>query len=107
MLADPGTHASIHGTGRFQEAADRAPLAEVGQIFRMEMYHAEHPDGHYRTVNKVVVLDPPRSIGWLTGQELGDGQYEFGGWVWRYDLAPLGPSGTEVTLTYDWSAVPQ
>lgn len=25
---------------------------------------------------------------------------------WRYDLAPLGPSETEVTLT-DWSAVPQ
>jgi hypothetical protein len=24
-----------------------------------------------------------------------------------YDLAPLGPSETEVTLTYDWSAVPQ
>ena len=32
---------------------------------------------------------------------------EFGGWIWRYDLAPLGPSETEVTLTYDWSAVPQ
>jgi hypothetical protein len=27
--------------------------------------------------------------------------------VWRYDLVPLGPSETEVTLTYDWSAVPQ
>jgi hypothetical protein len=26
---------------------------------------------------------------------------EFGGWIWRYDLAPLGPSETEVTLTYD------
>jgi hypothetical protein len=24
-----------------------------------------------------------------------------------YDLAPLGPSETEVRLTYDWSAVPQ
>ena len=27
--------------------------------------------------------------------------------VWRYDLVPLGPSETEVTLTYDWSAVPR
>ena len=35
------------------------------------------------------------------------GQMEFGGWLWRYDLAPLGPSGTDVTLTYDWSAVPR
>jgi hypothetical protein len=40
-------------------------------------------------------------------QEKGDGQLEFGGWIWRYDLAPLGPSETEVTLTDDWSAVPQ
>ncbi|MGK5742175.1 hypothetical protein [Micromonospora sp. URMC 103] len=31
---------------------------------------------------------------------------EFGGWIWRYDLAPLGPAETEVRLTYDWSAVP-
>jgi hypothetical protein len=107
VLADPATHAAIDGTGWVQEAADRGPLTSVGQIFRMKMYHAEHPDGHYRTVNKVVVLDPPCSIGWLTGQELGDGQYEFGGWVWRYDLAPRGSSETEVTLTYDWSAVPQ
>ena len=107
VLADPAAHAAIDGTGWVQGAADRAPLTEVGQIFRMGMYHAGHPDGNYQTVNKVQVLDPPRAIGWLTGQELGDGQLEFGGWLWRYDLAPLGPSGTEVTLTYDWSAVPQ
>ena len=30
----------------------------------------------------------------------------FGGWLWRYDLAPAGPSQTQVTLSYDWSAVP-
>lgn len=30
----------------------------------------------------------------------------FGGWVWRYDLEPAGPGRTRVTLTYDWSAVP-
>jgi uncharacterized protein YndB with AHSA1/START domain len=107
VLADPTTHASIDGTGWVQQSVDRAPLAEVGQIFRMEMYHAGHPDGDYRVVNKVVALDPPRAIGWLTGQETGDGDLEFGGWVWRYDLAPLGPSETEVTLSYDWSAVPR
>jgi hypothetical protein len=54
--------------------------------------------------NKVQVLDPPRAIGWLTGEEKDDGHVELGGWIWRYDLAPLGPSETEVTLTYDWSA---
>jgi hypothetical protein len=104
----PGAaHAAIDGTGWVQEAVDRASLTEVGQIFRMGMYHPGHPDGDYWVANQVQVLDPPRAIGWLTGTEKADGQLEFGGWMWRYDLAPLGPSETEVALTYDWSAVPQ
>jgi uncharacterized protein YndB with AHSA1/START domain len=107
VLADPATHSAIDGTGWVQEAVDRSPLAEVGQVFRMDMYHPNHPDGDYRVANKVQVLDPPRAIGWLTGQEKDDGDLEFGGWIWRYDLASLGPSETAVTLTYDWSAVPQ
>jgi hypothetical protein len=107
VLADPTTHSAIDGTGWVSEALDRAPLTEVGQIFRMAMYHPNHPNGDYEVANKVQVFDPPRAIGWLPGQEKGDGQLEFGGWVWRYDLEPLGTSETAVTLTYDWSAVPQ
>ncbi|GGU52866.1 activator of HSP90 ATPase [Streptomyces albospinus] len=107
VLADPTTHSAIDGTGWVREAVDQAPLTEVGQIFRMHMYHANRPIGDYQVANKVQVLDPPRAIGWLTGQEKADGHLEFGGWIWRYELAPLGPSETEVTLTYDWSAVPQ
>ena len=107
VLADPTTHSSIDGTGWVQDSADGVPLTEVGQIFRMEMYHANHPDGDYRVVNKVEVLDAPHAIAWVTGTEKADGQLEFGGWIWRYDLKPLGPSQTEVTLSYDWSAVPQ
>jgi hypothetical protein len=107
VLADPTAHSAIDGTGWVQEPVDRAPLTEAGQIFRMDMYHSGHPNGDYQVVNKVQVLDPPRVIGWLTGQDKGGGELEFGGWIWRYDLLPLGPSQTEVTLTYDWSAVPR
>jgi hypothetical protein len=107
VLADPTTHAAIDGTGWVQESVDRAPLTEVGQIFRMDMYHGDHPDGDYQVVNKVVVLDAPHAIGWLTGYRKDDGDLEFGGWIWRYDLVPLGPSETEVTLSYDWSGVPE
>ncbi|RSM70817.1 polyketide cyclase [Kibdelosporangium aridum] len=107
VLADPTTHAAIDGTGWVQESVDQAPLTEAGQTFRMDMHHGNHPDGDYQVVNKVVVIDPPHAIGWLTGYDKGDGDLEFGGWIWRYDLAPLGPSETAVTLTYDWSAVPQ
>ncbi len=106
VLADPGTHAAIDGTGWVREPVDRAPLTETGQLFRMDMYHASRPVGEYRVVNKVHVIEAPRIIGWLTGQEKDGGKPEFGGWFWRYDLASAGPDETEVTLTYDWSAVP-
>jgi hypothetical protein len=102
VLAHPAAHAAIDGTGWVQEAADQAPLTEAGQVFRMDVYHPGHPDGDYRVANQVQVLDPPRAIGWRTGYEKDDGQLEFGGRIWRYDLAPLSPSETEVTLTYDW-----
>jgi hypothetical protein len=62
VLTDPTAHSAIDGTGWVQEAADRAPLTEVGQIFRMDMYHPNHPDGNYQMANKVQVLDPPRAI---------------------------------------------
>jgi hypothetical protein len=107
VLADPAAHVAIDGTGWLREPLERAPLTEVGQLFRMDMYHAGHPDGEYQVVNKVVVFDAPRAIGWLTGSRNDDGEVDFGGWVWRYDLVPLGPSETKVTLGYDWSAVPQ
>jgi hypothetical protein len=107
VLADPAAHAAIDGTGWVQEPVDRAPLTEAGQVFRMGMYHRGHPNGDYQTVNKVVVFDTPLAIGWLTGYQKDDGDLEFGGWIWRYDLVPLSACETEVTLSYDWSRVPQ
>src|SRR5436190_2355156 len=77
VLADPTSHSAIDGTGWIEECADRAPLTEVGQVFRMAMYHRE--PGHYRVANEVNVLDPPRAIGWRPGQEKDDGRLEFGG----------------------------
>jgi uncharacterized protein YndB with AHSA1/START domain len=106
VLADPAKHAAIDGTGWVREAFDSQPLTAVGQVFRMGMYHANHPDGTYQMANRVQVFDPPRAISWEPGQDASDGDLRFGGWVWRYDLAPAGPSGTKVTLSYDWSAVP-
>jgi hypothetical protein len=107
VLADPTTHAAIDGTGWVREAPDPAPLAEVGQLFRMDMYHSAHTVGDYQVVNKVTVFDATRAIGWLTGYEKADGELVFGGWQWRYDLVPLSSDEAAVTLTYDWSAVPQ
>jgi uncharacterized protein YndB with AHSA1/START domain len=108
ILADPARHAAIDGTGWVRETLDQdsPPLTAAGQVFRMAMYHPGHPDRNYRMANLVEVFDPPRVISWKPGQDTADGGLSFGGWVWRYDLAPAGPSQTEVTLSYDWSAVP-
>jgi hypothetical protein len=108
VLADPARHAAIDGTGWVREPVDSQPLTAAGQVFRMAMYHANpgHRDGNYLMANRVQVFDPPRAISWEPGQDTGDGSPRFGGWVWRYDLVPAGPSRTTVTLSYDWSAVP-
>jgi hypothetical protein len=106
VLADPAKHAAIDGTGWVRDPLDSQPLTATSQIFRMAMYHPNHPDGDYQMANRVQVFDPPSTISWEPGYDTGDGSLGFGGWTWRYDLAPAGPDKTSVTLTYDWSAVP-
>jgi hypothetical protein len=56
--------------------------------------------------NEVQVVDPQNTLSWKPGYDTGDSTLGFGGWTWRYDLRPMGPWTTAVTLTYDWSAVP-
>ena len=108
VLADPASHPAIDGTGWVGQALDRERLTEPGQVFRVAMYHDNHPNKNYEMANKVLVCDPPCAISWLPGYDAaGDGNLEFGGWTWRYDLTPVSQSVTEVKLTYDWSAVPQ
>ena len=105
VLAEPANHVAIDGTGWVCEALGGQRLTAEGQVFRMAMYHHNHPDGNYEMANQVQVFDPPRAISWKPGYDTGDGSLGFGGWVWRYDLAAAGPSRTKVTLSYDWSAV--
>jgi hypothetical protein len=107
VLADPAEHATIDGTGWVRESLDRQEITREGQIFRMAMYHENHPDKDYEMANEVVLFDPPRAVAWKPGQAVGDNdEIRFGGWVWRYDLTPGDASTTTVTLSYDWSAVP-
>ena len=106
VLADPAQHAAIDGTGWVRETRDSTPLSTAGQVFRISMFHPGHPDGDYEMANRVQVFEPPRAISWAPGQEADDGTLSFPGWIWRYDLTPAGPANTAVTLSYDWSAVP-
>ena len=107
VLIDPAKHADIDGTGWVCDPLDRQPLMAPGQVFRMSMYHPGHPNGNYEIANRVEVYEAPHAISWKPGYAAAGGSLAFGGWIWRYDLASLGPSATEVILTYDWSAVPE
>lgn len=107
VLADPSAHADIDGTGWVCGSLDGERITTAGQVFRMAMYHENHPDKGYEIANQVEAFDEPRAIAWKPGQESPEtGELSFGGWTWRYDLEATGPSQTTVTLTYDWSAVP-
>ena len=106
VLADPSRHAAIDGTGWVRDSLDDQRLTGSGQIFRVAMYHPNHPAGSYEMANQVLAFEPPRVISWKPGYvSPATGKLEFGGWIWRYDLEANGPSRTTVTLTYDWSAV--
>ncbi|WP_197377284.1 polyketide cyclase [Mycolicibacterium baixiangningiae] len=114
LLADPATHTAIDGTGWVRQPVDRDPLTRTGQIFRMGMYHDNHPTKHYEMSNRVEVFERPRAIAWQPGAEPRyipghpdpeDTAVDYGGWIWRYDLEPVDDTRTGVTLTYDWSRV--
>lgn len=107
VLADPSTHRDVDGTGWVREPLDPQPLKSTGQVFRMAMYHDLHPDKHYEMANRVIAVEPDRVIAWEPGWTTADGQLEFGGWTWRYDLEPVDTAQTRVTLTYDWSRAPE
>ena len=108
VLANPAAHAAIDGTGSVRDPLDGERITAAGQVFRMAMFHPNHPDKDYKIANLVEVFDKPRAIAWKPGTESPEtGELSFGGWTWRYDLAADGPARTKVTLTYDWSGVPR
>lgn len=105
LLSDPARHQETEPNDWVGEAVSPEPITGVGQVFGIRMFHL-NAGGHYRMDNRVIAFEKDRTIAWEPGQYGKDGHLGTGGWTWRYDLAAQ-DGGTEVTLTYDWSAVPQ
>lgn len=105
LLADPSRHQETEPTDWVRDALDPEPITRVGQVFGVEMFHV-NAGGRYEMHNRVIALEPERTVAWEPGQYGHDGTLETGGWTWRYDLAPV-DDGTAVTLTYDWSSTPE
>jgi uncharacterized protein YndB with AHSA1/START domain len=111
VLADPGRHPGIDGSGMLREADGNSPITGVGDTFTVRMRNAEM--GDYVMANHVVEFEPGRRIGWEPvlaaasrpedQSSVGDpGQYR-----WSYTLVPDGDGATIVTETYDCARAPQ
>jgi hypothetical protein len=105
VLANPTRHPDTEPGDWVRSAVDADPITARGQMFALNMY-LEQAGGHYVMHNLVTEFDQDRTIAWLPGQFDETGKHSPGGWSWRYDLVPNG-AGTDVTLTYDWSATVQ
>jgi hypothetical protein len=105
VLSDPTRHKDTEPGDWVREAIDTKPITAIGQIFAMNMFFPR-AGGHYVTHNLVTEFERDKTIAWATGSLTESGEHQPGGWWWRYDLAPNG-TGTDVTLTYDWTATPQ
>jgi hypothetical protein len=110
LLADPARHTEIDGSDMLQGSAS-SPIAAADQSFVVNMFRDDL--GHYRTVNTVVLFEPPTRIGWAPTLDtsfpcaLVDrlAAIRTGGHTYSYQLREF-QDGTEVTETYDWSRVP-
>lgn len=112
VLADPGRHIEIDGSGMLRGADGARPLTTVGDRFVMKMFF-DGMGGDYAMDNHVVELVPNRRIAWTpsaadervtrnAGCEVGVPA----GHKWSFDLQPDGPDATVVTETYDCTEAP-
>ncbi len=100
VLSNPEHHSAIDGSG-FVLADDRSDrITATGQVFTMNMT-GDHMGGDYQTDNHVTGYDPGKLLAWQTAPA----GTQPPGWQWVWELAPTGPDMTDVSLTYDWSAV--
>lgn len=99
LLADPDRHRDLDASGMIRHSETHLAITEVGDVFTMAMHNQMM--GEYEIDNHVVVYEPDRAIGWAPG---GQGKPPAGHtYTWR--LAPTDDDHTEVSQTYDWSAI--
>jgi hypothetical protein len=111
ILADPGRHTALDGTGMLRGAATSTVVSGVGDVFVMKMFYARH--GDYEMNNHVVEYELNRRIGWEPEAGRGHPNTAPGstestrrGHRWSFDLVADGPDATIVTEIYDCSRAP-
>jgi hypothetical protein len=107
ILADPGQHPALDGSGMLREGASNPVVSGLGDIFVMKMHHPAM--GDYEMDNHIVEFEANRRIGWEPvshGEARGTDSPHRNGSKWTYSLSPEGPDATLVTESYDCSGSP-
>jgi uncharacterized protein YndB with AHSA1/START domain len=98
LLADPGAHARIDGSGSVQQVRGEAPSRlALGSVFGMSM-RIGLP---YSMANTVTEFEEDRRIAWQARPPGLPGRF-FAGRTWRYELEPA-EGGTRVRESWDVS----
>ena len=100
ILSNPARHAQLDGSGMVQSDSKTDRITAVGQVFTMNQQW-DKMGGDYQTDNHVVGYDENKLIAWKTAPA-GETPP---GWEWVWRLEASGSGATEVSVTYDWSAV--
>ena len=100
VLSNPERHAEIDGSGMVQSDDKTDRITETGQVFTMNM-HWDKMGGDYKTDNHVIGFEENKLLAWKTAPA-GE---EPPGWEWVWELKSHSHDSTEVSVTYDWSAV--
>src|SRR5947209_9505521 len=93
LIADPAQQPSWDGNDNLAEAAGGQRVRAVGDVFTMTLTRGSLRENH------VVEFEEGRRIAWRPAEP---GQ-EPPGHLWRWELEPIGSSGTRVVHTYDWT----
>jgi hypothetical protein len=107
ILADPGRHSDLDGSGMLRGAASSTVISGVGDVFVMKMHYPAL--GDYEMNNHVVEYELDRRIGWEPAAGRGHPRSSENRWGhrWSYELTPDGPHATVVTEIYDCSRAPE
>jgi hypothetical protein len=107
ILADPGRHSDLDGSGMLRGPAADTVISGVGDVFVMKMHYAAL--GDYEMNNHIVEYELDRRIGWEPEAGRGHPGRSENRWGhrWSYELTPDGPHATIVTEIYDCSRAPE
>ena len=92
LLANPASHQLFDGSGTIQNSISGPDRLFLGATFSMAMKIKVS----YRIKNTVVAFEENKKITWCHLMK----------WTWSYELADLGNGSTQVTESFDASAIP-